>query len=250
MADKAVERRYLEALRIALPAAFSGQVIESETPDFLIVGAGQERVGVELTRFYLPPQPGRRPHQELVRLRQRVVAQAEKVHSERGGPGLYVDVYFPESFDFRKTDVNKLAHELADSILSTSVPQHRDEPPVEIPRNQRPIWTGGIMVHPSVDGSDRLWAADEGGWVDEVRSSHITAILRDKTRMALPAGRKCDSLSLVVVNDEFAGGAPADISQEALSASYEGPFERLIWLLPHGPHAIELHISRGSRQRL
>lgn len=250
MADKALERRYLDALRIALPASFSGQVIESETPDFLIVGAGQERVGVELTRFYLPPQPGRRPHQELVRLRERVVGHAEKVHSGRGGPALYVDVYFPEIFAFRKTDVSELANELADSILSTSVPQHREEPSVKIPQSQRPKWTAGIMVHPSVDGIDRLWAADEGGWVEEVRSSHITSILRDKTRMALPARRKCDSLSLVVVNDEFSGGAPANISKEALSAFYEGPFERLIWLLPHGPRAIELHISPGSRQQL
>jgi len=39
----------------------------------------------------------------------------------------------------------------------------------------------------------------------------------------------------VIVNESFGRAAPAEISEQAAAAGYDGPFDRLIWLVPFQP---------------
>jgi hypothetical protein len=247
MPDKARERFYLEKLReiIDLP---SGPVDEPEPPDFLLISNGR-RLGIELTDFYLPPSPGERPHQEQQSLKDRIVEIAERIHSEAAGPALYVSVCFDPHSPLAKTDIQPLAHMLAESVLHYPVPRSIKDPAVEFPWGYPPKGISAILVHGSVDGKDRLWDTDAGGWVASITPGHVAKYVTAKARREPLARSRCDELWLVIVNDPFlVRAAPAEFIDEAREVTYEGPFDRLIWLLPHIPRAFDLQCHALEKQ--
>lgn len=239
MPDKIRERFYLDRLRGALADVPSGEPSEPEPPDFLFVTNGH-RLGIEMTTFHLPPAARERPHQEQRSLRDRIVEIAERLHHEAGGPALYVWVVFQERPALTKKDTQPLARDIAHAVLKYRVPTASNEPAVEIPWGYRPERTASIRVCGSVDGVNRSWRANDFGWVDQINSQHVADAVRAKALKEPLARTRCDELWLVIANDCFSGAAPAEISDEALGASYEAPFDRLIWLLPHAPRAIDL----------
>jgi hypothetical protein len=82
--------------------------------------------------------------------------------------------------------------------------------------------------------------------VADITSEHVRALVQRKARTASLARSRCDELWLVMVNNPFSRAAPAEITTESLSASYEASFDRLIWLLPHVPRAHTLEIARPA----
>jgi hypothetical protein len=214
-----------------------------EPPDFVFAD-GHRRVGVELTLFHLPPRAGQRPHQEQQSLKDHIVMLAEKAHTEAGGPALYVGVHFNPQHVLTKRDFGPLSRAIAVSVLEAPFPQSMSGP-VEIPWSHRPAETYGIQIHPSVDGRDKLWHSDAGGWVAPIEATHIADILNAKARMVPLARSKCDELWLVIVHDIFSRAAPSELTPAAAAAEYCGLFDRLIWLDPHHP-ARSLDLKLGA----
>lgn len=101
MPDKKRERYYLSRLRACVPDLPAGDPIEPEPPDFVLIKDGH-RLGIELTTFYLPPEPGKRPHQERQSLKERIVAEAAALHSQAGGPALYVRSFSMSARSFKR----------------------------------------------------------------------------------------------------------------------------------------------------
>lgn len=243
MPDKRRERFYLGALQRALRDVPSGSALEPEPPDFVFV-TGRHRLGIELTTFYLPPNPGEPPHQERQSLKDRIVSEADRIHASKGGLPLYVDVIFTGHERISKKDIQGFARELADVVLNYPSPRHFGEPTLEIPWDLLPKWAASIRVQGSINGVDKLWRANAGGWVAEITSEHVSEVVKDKARRAPLARTRCDELWLVIVNDNFSKAAQAEISTEAISVTYDGPFDRLVWLIPQIPQAIELRLAQ------
>jgi hypothetical protein len=160
-----------------------------------------------------------------------------------------LDVYvvFDERRRLRKRDIKRFARQLADAVLPHPAPQRFEDPPVKIVWGRRTAWTSGILIMGSVDGEERSWNADWGGWVAGITSKHVSDVIKRKAGTEPLARTRCDELWLVIVNDRFFRAAPADISDEALSAVYEAPFDQIIWLLPHVPKAIDFQIARPEQ---
>jgi hypothetical protein len=237
--NKRIERFYLEALRTVVPEIPSGHPTEPEPPDFLL-RANRERLGIELTTFHLPPAPGQRPHQERQSLKDRTLELAQRLHHEASGPALYVGVYFNENIPLAKGDTQPLARAIAASVLSASIPKSIKEP-VQIPWGHRPEATSGILISP-MNGKAGLWYADRGGCVADITAQQVATAVQAKARIAPLARRRCDKLWLVIVSDIFSRAAPAEITSEALAAEYDALFDRLIWLVPQPPRAIDLRL--------
>lgn len=241
MPDKIRERFCLDALRRAGVDVPSGEPSESESPDFLFVTNGH-RLGIIVTTFHLPPAARERPRQEQRSLSDRIVKIAERLHHEAGGPALYVSVLFHEHPALRKKDTQLLGGTLADAVLKYRVPRAFNEPAVEIPWENLPERIASIRVRASIDGVEKLWHADAFGWVAQINYQHVAEVVRKKALREPLARSKSDEPWLVIANDYSSGAAPAEISNEALGASYEAPFDRVIWLLPHAPRAIDLRL--------
>ena len=223
-------------------------MLDDESPDF-VVRSGEGAVGIEVTTFHWPHVDGRRPHQEQQALKDRVVAIARQIHIDAGGPGLYVTVYFAKPVSVTKRDAQEHGAAVARVVLDTQPPTSLDEPAAIVPWGRLPPGVSDITIRASVDGRDRLWSADAGGWVAPVQPSHIQAVVERKCGMLAVARTKCEQLWLVIVNDEFSRAAPVELSETSRRNVYEHPFDRLLWLEPHRQRAYEL-VSRPANQPL
>ena len=217
MPDKVREEFHFEALCRAIADCPTGTISRPDPPDFLVT-TPSHKLGIEFTTYHLPPNPGDRPHQEQQSLKDRIVALAERLHSELGGPAVYVSILFNTRPPLSKADMQPLARAIADCILKSKAPVSSRQPAIEIPSGVRPSMTAGIRVRGSVDGKDKLWQADAGGWVAKLTSQQIARAVIAKERQEAAARNRCDELWLVLVNDEASGAAPVEISEEALKA--------------------------------
>jgi hypothetical protein len=239
MSNKRLERWYIEQLRRAVPDFPPGTVHCDESPDFLVQG-DQRTIGIEVTVFHCPSPEGKRPHQEEQALKDRVVAAANKIHAEAGGLGLYVTVFFARPTSITKHDVREQGAAIARAVAVTAPPGSLAEPAMRVPWDRLPPGVTDITIRPSIDGQDRLWSADAGGWVARVGPTQIQAVLDRKRAMASRALAKCDEMWLIIVNDEFSRGAPVELPEESGQADYDHRFDRLFWLEPHRQRALEL----------
>lgn len=247
MPDKERERFYLAQLRrcVELPA---GEPEVPEPPDF-VLGSRPFRVGIEMTEYHHPPVIGKRPHQEVQSLRDRIVATAERLHTEAGGPALYVTVIFGHQGKLSKVRVQPIARVLAYAVLCQRLPASVCDPSVEIPHNCLPPEIANVHIHGSLDGKDKLWYASAGGWVARIDPTDVQREIDRKGRIIREARLKCDALWLVIVHHLVRGG-PCELTVEARTSVYHHVFDRVLWLDPHRPLATDLisHIESHKRE--
>ncbi len=239
MPDKKRERYYLQKLKQCIELPDSQE--ETEQPDFLL-GYHPNRIGIELTEYHHPPPPGKRVYQEVQSLKNRVVEIAEQMHTEAGGPALYLSVIFGPHGCLSKKTVRPIAKALAEAVLSEPAPKSPYDPSVKIERDRLPREIAHVHLSGSVNGQDKLWQADAGGWVMTVGSIDLQREVDKKQHMSGIARAKCDALWLVIVHN-LLRGAPCELSAEAKSAIYRHAFDRVLWLDPHLPRVTELHIA-------
>lgn len=239
MPDKERERYYLRKLKqcVSLPDAQE----DTERPDFLL-GYHPNRIGIELTVYHHPTIPGKRVHQEVQSLKNRVVELAEHLHTDAGGSALYLSVIFGPHGCLSKKTVRPIAEALAKAVLSEPAPKCPYDPSVKIPRDRLPPEIAHVHFSASIDGRDKLWQADAGGWVITVKPSDIQREIDKKQGMSGIALTKCDALWLVIVHD-LVRGAPCELSAEVKLELYQHAFDRVLWLDPHLPRVTELCIA-------
>jgi hypothetical protein len=239
MPDKPRERWYLERLRSGMQSFPAGPVVSGESPDF-VVQSDDRTTGIEITQFYLPPSSGERPQQEQQSLKDRIVDMARDLHVNAGGPALYVSVYYRTPLALTKRAVYGISRALATAVLATPVPRSIEEPSTSVAWSDLPKEIANVRISGSIDGEDRLWYADAGGWVAPVEGEHIEQVIKRKMPMARAARAKCDELWLVIVNDEFSRAAPAQLRSDATDVGYADAFDRILWLEPHSQKVYEL----------
>jgi hypothetical protein len=239
MPDKERERYYLGKLKQCIE--LRNTIEDTEQPDFLL-GNHPNRIGIELTVYHHPPTPGKRVHQEVQSLKNRVVKIAEQLHREAGGPALYLSVIFGPHGCLSKKTVRPIAKALSDAVLSGPAPKSPYDPRVKIERDRLPREIAHVSFSASIDGQDKLWQADAGGFVMTVKPSDIQREIDKKQHMIGIARTKCDALWLVIVHD-LVRGTPCELSAEAKSASYRHDFDRVLLLDPHLPRITELCVA-------
>lgn len=242
MPNKERERHYLRQFRHCLDLP-PDPPVESERPDFIVMSP-LGRIGVELTEYHHPPDSGERPYQELQSLKDQIITTAERLHGEAGGPALYVTATFGHHAHIAKATVASIARSLAEGLLSCDVPKSIHDPSLAIPRGCMPPEIAHARVHGSIDGVDKLWHADNGGWVATIGPADVQRELDRKAHVASAARSRCDLVWLVIVHD-LLRGAPSELSDEARAAFYQHAFDRVFWLDPHHPAFFELRAHAG-----
>jgi hypothetical protein len=231
MADKLRERWYVQSLRAALPAFPSGQIVDGESPDFTVT-TDRGVLGIEVTEFYLRPSEGR-PHQEQQKLKNDVVATARRLHCEAGGPALWVRAVFRRPLSITKRDVDPWARVLVTAVSQSPISLSTFDPPTVVEWGRLPAWLVALTIRPGLSATDHLWAADAGGWVAPLQPTDVEREIERKRGMCSVARAKCHEVWLLIVNNEFSLGAPAELSEAARLHAYAHLFDRLFWLEPH-----------------
>jgi hypothetical protein len=120
------------------------------------------------------------------------------------------------------------------------VPRSKRDPRVEIPRHLLPPEIAHVFVQASVHEVDRVWQGGNASWVAPVTATHIETELERKSPMATVARRKCERLWLVIVQDIGTEAHACELTDLGRLGRYHHPFDRLLWLDPHAPSAVDL----------
>lgn len=245
MPNKARERYYLSRLRECLSEIPLCEPQEPEPPDF-VFPSDNGTLGIELTSFFFPPEPYKQPQQQIQSLREYITRRAEEIHTNAGGPALYVTVFFDDKYTIWNKDVPRVARSLADAVLQAPVPISVTDRTLTLGFFELPQEILHVTVHGSADGIDKVWYASSGGWVAPIDSDLVQREIDRKRTKADAARKHCDELWLVIINDCFDKGAPADLTEAAKIHEYSHEFDRLLWLEPHIPRVFDLLWSASS----
>jgi hypothetical protein len=223
-----LERYHFDGFLRVAGISPDAEPLREEAPDFIICIAGNT-VGVEHTTFYLPHQDGTPPPQMLHALKWRAVNRAQRLFRERGGPALYVTVHYSNHGPRTNAEADELAETLAQMVLengwsNTVAEGHR----------RFDVWRVIPGIHsysvlPSIDGVDELWSTGSAGFVATVSPEQVQGYISTKDQRYPSYSSRVSQVWLLIVNDEFRGGAPCELGLEARNAAYHFSFDRVYW---------------------
>jgi hypothetical protein len=240
-----LERYHLNRFLDAVSLIPTDEPVRTEAPDFLI-NLADRTIGVEHTEFYMPHLVGEPPPQMLHSLKNLAVEHARTLFRARGGPAVYVWVHMHSHGPRNKREAYALGEHFAGIVMrngwATSVADGARSFDLwrDLPQISR------YTILPSVDGVDELWTCGGGGWVGTVNPDHIQKALEAKAARYSNYIAKAPEIWLLLVNDEFRGGAPCEIGDSAQDAVYVHPFDRAFWYDTVRHSVVELRSARNS----
>ena len=199
-----------------------------EAPDFL-VEINNSSVGIEITNFFLPPESGAKPQQELDALANRAAEEAGKKFQELGGPSLNVSFHIsgnptPQT----NAEADDLGNRLARAVLRNPIPEQRGQ------------FISCLMPEvPEVDeyfvirSGNELWQAGAGALVEKPAPDNIQSVIDRKEEKISKYKQnisECEKIRLVIVNNISNKGTPVHISEEEKTADYKYTFDEVFWL--------------------
>ena len=206
------------------------RVESGERPD-IWMEVGKSVVGVEVTQFFFPlGDPAVKDH--LPSLQNQAVHHAWQRFRQCGGLPLYAMFEFTEDkercgpLDTKK--MRDLAGRLCELVRSIGVPADLeygvDSELSSVPELDR-CW-----VDPSLDGVSECWGTPRATMGRNVSSRQVQGCLNSKRDRYRDYASNLSEVWLLIVNDWPLQAAASRIGEEARSAIYSFPFERVFWL--------------------
>ena len=124
-----------------------------------------------------------------------------------------MSVFFQPRTALTKGAVEPTARGIAQAVSAVPVGTVDRTADVKVHWQALPPGIAHISIRRSIDGVDKLWHADAGGWVAQIGPEDVRAVLFTKNRMHAAARQRCDELWLVIVNDVFSRAAQAELTQ-------------------------------------
>jgi|SRR5678816_2086276 hypothetical protein len=228
MADKKLERQYLNRAFEILDLHPSGDPLDEERPDFLICVDGKT-LGVEVTAFH-PSEPDPvQSHRARLRTRQLAVEQARRAFRAAGGHALYVKVFFGTDRPLMHKRAYELGPLIADAIASVPLPKSIHDGGVTVQHPFVPPEVVTIHIHGSVSATDELWQAARAECEVPISRDEIETVIARKAKRLQVIRQKCSEAWLLIVNDPFRVAA-ARLSPDARAFGFKSPFDRTLWL--------------------
>lgn len=191
---KARERRALDDLRELLPDFPSGDIEETESPDF-IVRDGECSIGIEVCEYFRPERSAGAYPVEQEALRQRIVDRASQICAERRMRGLLVPVSFRRDVRIFKQNVDVIATAIVNAIELRNCHVSDEQT------------TAGCI--------DELWVHDIGEkheaavtradttWLPPLDVEELTRMIAVKESKLAAYRQRCASVWLLIVIDGF-----------------------------------------------
>lgn len=242
MVDKYKEAWYVKSLRSRWQAFPSGDIIPSERPDFL-VSDGNRSVGIEITEFFLPQEPGEPLYQEAESIREHIVSRALSHYRTLGGPPLLIDIEFSNDVRLTKRDVDATARALAERIVRLDFVE--DEQPGWRQRFSGNMPRGIVEICGGKYRSVENWDFGGGGWVRPCTHDHIQGIIARKAPLYAAYRQTCDEAILVIVFTAFAG-PPTDVPVAVLEEVFQSPFDSTLAFFVDVPSVFELRRAEAA----
>ena len=231
MASKRLESEHVELFRSLSGQLLPGEIRESESPDFLIVGA-ESTLGLEHTRVFRPGNDANAPIRALDSNAVDIVAAAERKARAVGLPPLRVRMSFAQSMPLRSAERNAIA-EAAVETIAANLPSTGET--VELEYRGRlsaphPREIDQIVVSRQAGRTVHSWRRGDAAQVALDARAEFQSASESKSKLHEQYLAKCDRCWLLLVS-EFMRPSQAIAPNEAtLAHYYESEFERVYFL--------------------
>lgn len=243
ISQKEKERKFLIEIKNLKPDLLSGDIIDSESPDF-IVDQDSEKLGIEIVEYVRGQNSGESALRRAEVIRQRIIDKANvEFYKTRDEPLWVLFSWYPRKYP-RKTDVAKLAS-VAVSTITNHIPHELFES-FEIENkelSQTPLkeFVRKIRVTKVRNKKQALWSSIESGWIS-VRSDEIQKIISSKNTKVEKYKKKCEKVWLVIVADGRHISSNVGLENITSNNQYSSEFDKVIFYDRFTQNIIELAV--------
>jgi hypothetical protein len=240
MASKQLESEHLELFRLLSGQLPAGEVRESESPDFLIIGP-ESTLGIEHTRVFRPGNDASTPIRALDGNAADIVALAEKKAMAADLPPLWVKLFFSQSIPLRSAERAAIADAVVETIAA-SLPSVGET--VELEYRGRlsaphPREVDQIIVCRQPERTVQSWRRADAAEIALDTRAEFQSAIESKSKLLEQYREKCDRCWLLIAS-EFMRPSQAIAPNEAtLAHCYQSNFERVYFL-----DCTERHVTR------
>jgi hypothetical protein len=248
-AKKAMERAYLQRFRENFAGFPEGEVVSSESPDFLI--KSQPRwIGIELTEYHVQePDEGRGSRMRAQeRTEDRVLLRASEQHQSKGLPPVAVYVLWNPHRAFRRRRIQELATVLAD-LVQEHLPELGHE--ITIRRGHRawrslPQEVASLSVDRRINFSKNSWTSVRAAFVPTITPPELQKIVRNKEAKVPSYRQECQEVWLLIVAHGFEPSTYGELGPEVDDHEFETSFDRVFFLHHADEYVAELPVRPAS----
>ena len=248
--QKARERAYLERFRENFAEFPEGEVVSSESPDFL-VKSRPRWIGIELIEYHVqePDEGWGSPMRAQEGTEDKVLRSASRLYQSKDVPPVVVSVLWNPHRAFSRRRIQELAAVLAD-LVQEHLPElgHR----VAICYRRHPAWRSlpqeveSLTVDRQINFSENAWTSVRGASVPTLTPPQLQKKIRNKEAKVSTYRRKCREVWLLIVARGFEPSTHVDIGSEVESYQYESGFDRVFFLHHANEYVAELHVRPAS----
>jgi hypothetical protein len=247
--QKAREGAHLRRFRDHFAGFPEGEVVSSESPDFLIK-AQPRWIGIELTEYHVQdPDEG---HGSRMRAQEktedRVLLTASEQHQSKGLPPVAVYVLWNPHRAFSRRRIQELATVLADlvqeylPVLGHEVAIHRRHPE----RRSLPEEVGSLTVDRRINFSKNSWTSVRAGFVPTLTPPELQKIMQDKEAKVPSYRQECQEVWLLIVAHGFEPSTFGELGPQQEDHEFESSFDRVFFLHHADEYVAELRVHPVS----
>jgi hypothetical protein len=229
MAEKRVERAYLDIARTLYPDFPPGIPIDCETPDFVWPG---RILGVEVKRLFQPPTNtcSNFPPSQIEGFRKKVINAAERLYFQAGGPPVDVTVYFSD-----QSAVGQNADEVARTVsnfVRANLPPSNRVAYFQIGRRGALLPPGifSITIAPPLPGPRRNWSGGGVGQTILLTRDLLAKAILEKNENVRAYRSQAVNVWLLIVSDLFPSSMSFGISDEIVKWEFDFSFDKVLLL--------------------
>jgi hypothetical protein len=220
------ERIYFEVFREVYEDFPQGIACIQERPDFVIKD-GANRIGLEITRYFRPTPKDQRPMQEQLSLQRQILQRAQSNFAHIDGRKLRVQVVFRIGIDINKSDIADTANGLT-SVLSAIELNETLNRFISVTKPDLwPELVTSVHARLCIGREVSYWQPATAAWVRTLMAADIQDVILRKASSFGGYESELNETWLLIVAD---GVSFVDLSDAAKIYSYEGPFDRVIFL--------------------
>lgn len=239
-----------------------GEIEESEceftdVPD-LLVQYRDHIVGVEHTRVYSknPSLAWGRQRRPQEKIHIRILDLAHSIFKQKSSISLWLSVTFTEPFDYRTKDIDEVAKELAEAML-TALQYNRRlvQPKVlmhleswQFHRRKLPFPRGIRAIHYTVENDPgmEVWGPSYGYGVPALYIDEVKTIIEAKDARVSEYRKRCDEIWLLIVTDLGMPSSHFRIADDVPHHIFRTQFNRLFLLFGGNSQLLELQTGRQN----
>lgn len=240
VADKRIERAYLELTRSLYADFPHGPFCDSESPDFLFTS--DRSLGVEVTRLLQRPRESKMTPRQQESFREAIIRRAEKLYYEEGGLPVEV-VAYSSIRPIGRQDLEATASAIAQFVLARYRPEARTAVYREgSPTVRLPPGLGVLGVATPLLGLRRSWFLGALGNTVLLTRDLLAGEISKKS-MRVPRYReKASEVWLLIVADLFPSSASFSVPEAVANWEFDFAFDRVllfsreeskVWVLRH-----------------